>query len=128
MTSTLIPSSGEMRPGPYLNLNRLGLKGGERVLFEETFGRPEIGTVELVAGNRINIAPCAAEGQKGGSIFMTAVKHKLRLIACPDTRRPAEADLLAALTARHAAAPHLYDGDRAGIVRAWHRWQREAGR
>jgi hypothetical protein len=115
MTSYIRPSDGAVRQGAYINLNWQEFAAGERVLFEAEFGRPEIGTIETMHGNRAIIA--AEPGQSGGNVFVTNIKHRIRSTAGTD----AEAELLRRLTVAHAEAPHTYSARRAVIVKAWAR-------
>jgi hypothetical protein len=121
VTSTLIPSTGEMRQGAHIDLNWRRFAAGERVLFEVEFGRPEIGTIAAMDGNRAIVAE--EEGLRGGNVLVTALKHRIRAAA----GAKAEAELLARLAASHAEAPHLYDAARAGIVKAWNREHKPTG-
>lgn len=114
MTAFLRPSDGAIRQGAYLNLNRLGLSAGDRVLFEVEYGLPEIGTVDRVDGNRLVI--------DGGNIFMTNVKHRIRAGA----GAAAETELLRRLIAFHAQLPFRYNQEREKIVRAWNAEQKKA--
>lgn len=123
MTSILIPSTGEMRHGAHIDLNWQRFAAGERVLFEVEFGRPEIGTIETMEGNRAIVAACAEEKQSGGSIFVTNIKHRIR----PTAGAAHEAELLKRLAASHAEAPHFYNTARAAIVKAWNREHKPAG-
>jgi hypothetical protein len=117
MTTILRPSDGAAREGPYLDLNWLRLRAGERVLIEAEHGRPEIGTIARVEGNDVYF-PDPAMGPQGlRRVMVTAVKHRLRPAAGPE----AEAALIARLEAAAAEAPHLYRQDRETIVKAWNR-------
>jgi hypothetical protein len=128
----LIPSTGEMRPGSYINFNVRGYKAGDRALFERVFGRPCIGTIFLMDGNIACfdlaevIDPLRGDGtppEGTARIFVTNVKAKLRSAAGDVS----EAALLTALGAAFAAAPSWYEAERQRLVRAHNRTAKAAG-
>lgn len=108
MTSQLIPSTGEVRPGAFIDLNRRGYKAGERVLFERVLGRPAIDTIDGFDPGNPNIA--IIDG-----VRTIVVDIKGRVPA--GMTAAAEAALIAELEAAFAAGAHLYDQHRQRILR-----------
>jgi hypothetical protein len=114
LTGTLVPSSGEIRRGPFINLNRHGYGPRERVLFEQRFGNPEIGTIALMDPGNPNIAIMEPEDGRG-ALRVLVVDIKARLPAGWTAER--EAALIADLRTAFTGFRHLYDQRRKAIIR-----------
>jgi hypothetical protein len=114
VTDTLIPSTGEVRPGHFVNLNRRGYRPRERVLFEKMFGRPEIGTIAMMDPGNPNIAIIEPEdGRAALRVIVVDIKGRLPAGATPEAERA----LVAALEAAFAGHRHIYDQHRKRILR-----------
>lgn len=114
MTDLLIPSTGEVRRGSFINLNRHGYKAKERVLFEERFGEPATGTIALMDPGNPNIAIMAPEGDRG-ALRVVVVEIKARIPAGWSPER--ETALIEDLRKTFAEAGHLYDQRRKAVIR-----------
>jgi hypothetical protein len=110
----LIPSSGEVQPGSFLNLNVDRYRPGERVLFEARFCEAETGTIAMMDPVNPDIAIMAQEGHRG-ALRVIVVDVKARIPAGWTAAQ--EADLCAALRETAMAAPHLYGQHRKRILR-----------
>lgn len=104
MTSTIIPSTGEIRQGAHIDLNIHRLKAGDRVLFEPEYGRPRIDTIDLVEANSMAI--------DGARYCVTTVKARFR----PARGEAWEQALIATLEAAYARAPLAYARERGRLV------------
>jgi hypothetical protein len=114
MTYRLIPSTGEVQAGAFINLNRHGYKAGERVLFEQRFGEPEIGTIALMDPENSNMAVMAPEDGRG-PLRVVVVDVKARIPAGWTAER--EEALVEALREAFATGRHLYDKRRKAVIR-----------
>jgi hypothetical protein len=114
MTFRLIPSTGEMRRGSFINLNRHGYKAGERVLFEKPWGEPHVGTIALMDQGNPNLAIMEPEGERP-AWRVICIDIKARIPAGWSAER--ESELLDALRAAFAEGRHLYDQRRKTVIR-----------
>jgi hypothetical protein len=114
MTDIVIPSTGEVRPGPFINLNRRGWKPGDRVLFEKPFGNPEIGTIAMMDPANPNLAVMAPEAGRG-ALSVIVVDIKALIPAGWTAGR--EAALVADLAEAFEDGRHLYDQRRKAVIR-----------
>jgi hypothetical protein len=110
----LIPSTGEVRDGAFINLNIRRYRPGERVVFEKPFGSPYVGTIAMMDVGNPNLAIIDPEGERVAMrVIVVDIRGRMPAGASPE----AEADLVAALAAAFAAAAHLYDQHRKRILR-----------
>lgn len=107
MTDQIIPSTGELRPGPFIPLNRKGYRAGERVLFERPFGHPHIDAIDSFDPNNPNVA--IIDGRR---TIVLDIKGRIPAGMTAE----AEAALIAALQAAFENAAHLYDQHRKRIL------------
>lgn len=114
MTFRLIPSTGEVRAGSFINLNRHGYKAGERVLFEKPWGEPHVGTIALMDPGNPNMAVMEPEGDRS-AWRVICVDIKARIPAGWTAER--EATLLEALRAAFSEGRHLWDKRRQVVIR-----------